>query len=327
MTLMIFTWFANFDLHMYTFNQHFYWLCVVVVFSCGMTKVHCSFTLQWERERENIPNSQRCLINSVFVFFLFSSLLVSGKRRDAQIFLILSTIGHYSLFPLIFTPFGKGSNNAVFVCASLLVSVVYESAHTCVFFKHCCICVHTCLCIVWTVMYLCAHMHVYWLNGDVSVCIHAHVLFEHQRVSGAGQLSWYNVRNAKCNTDVGTNSLAWPGIFPPVNFKNRPSYFYSVHQPHVQLHTSTFVYRLKILITDSHTILWTHEILHMLVRLTSTSYQVTQISCKGSKNLFVCFLSGLCVVAAADVCKAMAWKIYFYALSSDVKKVHDFHKT
>ena len=232
-----------------------------------MTNDHCSFALlrERERERDDKPNSQRCLINSVFVFFLFSSLLVSGKRRDAQIFLILSTIGHYSLFPLIFTPFGKGSNNAVFVCASLLVSVMYVSAHACVFFKHWCICVHTYLCIVWLVMYLRAHMPVHRSNINV-----------YQGLDSSADKS---VRKAKCNTDVGTNSLVWPGSLLPVNFKNRPSYLYSVHQPHVQLHTSTFVYMLKIFITDCHTILWLHEILHMLVRLSSTAYQVTQIPC------------------------------------------------
>ena len=146
---------------MYTFNQIFYWLCFLCFLQLWKWPTIIAPSPFCERERDDKPNSQRCLINSVFVFFLFSSLLVSGKRRDAQIFLILSTIGHYSLFPLIFTPFGKGSNNAVFVCASLLVSVMYVSAHACVFFKHWCICVHTCLCIVWSVMYLRAHMPVY----------------------------------------------------------------------------------------------------------------------------------------------------------------------
>ncbi|XP_025085252.1 probable dolichyl pyrophosphate Glc1Man9GlcNAc2 alpha-1,3-glucosyltransferase isoform X2 [Pomacea canaliculata] len=32
-------------------------------------------------------------------------LLISGKKRDAQVFVLLSTVGHYSLFPLLFTPF------------------------------------------------------------------------------------------------------------------------------------------------------------------------------------------------------------------------------
>ncbi|XP_076467926.1 dolichyl pyrophosphate Glc1Man9GlcNAc2 alpha-1,3-glucosyltransferase-like [Babylonia areolata] len=42
---------------------------------------------------------------AVLLIILPMILLVFGKQRDAQIFLILSTIGHYSLFPLIFTPF------------------------------------------------------------------------------------------------------------------------------------------------------------------------------------------------------------------------------
>ena len=28
------------------------------------------------------------------------------KKRDAQLYLLMSTIGHYSLFPLLFTPAG-----------------------------------------------------------------------------------------------------------------------------------------------------------------------------------------------------------------------------
>lgn len=34
-------------------------------------------------------------------------LLGFEKKKDAQVFLLLSTIGHFSLFPLIFTPAGK----------------------------------------------------------------------------------------------------------------------------------------------------------------------------------------------------------------------------
>lgn len=47
-----------------------------------------------------------CNIWNTYVFS-FTRLLVSGKRRDACVFLILSTVGHYSLFPLIFTQFGE----------------------------------------------------------------------------------------------------------------------------------------------------------------------------------------------------------------------------
>jgi len=39
--------------------------------------------------------------------FLYYSVLLLEKKSDASVFLILSTIGHYSLFPLLFTQFGK----------------------------------------------------------------------------------------------------------------------------------------------------------------------------------------------------------------------------
>lgn len=39
----------------------------------------------------------------IFIF----SLLSVGKAGDASIFLILTTTGHYSLFPLLFTAPGK----------------------------------------------------------------------------------------------------------------------------------------------------------------------------------------------------------------------------
>lgn len=42
---------------------------------------------------------------AVLLIILPMTLLVFGKQRDAQIFLMMSTIGHFSLFPLIFTPF------------------------------------------------------------------------------------------------------------------------------------------------------------------------------------------------------------------------------
>lgn len=60
----------------------------------------------------------RCLVLCAFGSFMFGwhvhekailivtiplSLLVLDKKKDAQIFLILSTVAHYSLFPLIFT--------------------------------------------------------------------------------------------------------------------------------------------------------------------------------------------------------------------------------
>ena len=35
------------------------------------------------------------------------SLFVMDKKRDAQLYLLMSTIGHYSLFPLLFTPAGN----------------------------------------------------------------------------------------------------------------------------------------------------------------------------------------------------------------------------
>lgn len=38
--------------------------------------------------------------------YYIHSLLVFNKREDASIFLILSTTGHYSLFPLLFTSAG-----------------------------------------------------------------------------------------------------------------------------------------------------------------------------------------------------------------------------
>jgi len=54
-------------------------------------------------------------ITYIFVLFVFKnelclyiySLLVLEKKKDAQLFLILSTVAHYSLFPLIFTKAGK----------------------------------------------------------------------------------------------------------------------------------------------------------------------------------------------------------------------------
>lgn len=41
-----------------------------------------------------------------YVHVCISSLLVFNKKEDASIFLILSTTGHYSLFPLLFTQAG-----------------------------------------------------------------------------------------------------------------------------------------------------------------------------------------------------------------------------
>jgi hypothetical protein len=61
-------------------------------------------------------------LNCIF-YVLFFRLLVGGKRRDAQIFLVLSTIGHYSLFPLIFTPFGKHSTH---VCYTYIYDNVWH---------------------------------------------------------------------------------------------------------------------------------------------------------------------------------------------------------
>lgn len=43
------------------------------------------------------------IIIRIFIF----SLLSVGKAEDASIFLILTTTGHYSLFPLLFTAPGK----------------------------------------------------------------------------------------------------------------------------------------------------------------------------------------------------------------------------
>ncbi|XP_069134127.1 dolichyl pyrophosphate Glc1Man9GlcNAc2 alpha-1,3-glucosyltransferase-like [Argopecten irradians] len=41
---------------------------------------------------------------AILLIILPMSLLVIEKKKDAQLFLILSTVGHYSLFPLLFTP-------------------------------------------------------------------------------------------------------------------------------------------------------------------------------------------------------------------------------
>lgn len=46
------------------------------------------------------------LLQTQFLVFFFSLLAVES-REDARIFLILSTTGHYSLFPLLFTTQGK----------------------------------------------------------------------------------------------------------------------------------------------------------------------------------------------------------------------------
>ena len=86
-----------------------------------------------------------------------------GKRRDAQIFLILSTVGHYSLFPLIFTPFGKGSKNAVCVCVCLSVGLWNVSVCTSV----CCLCI--------CVLFLCYVFGVY-VNACVCVVVNVVVL-------------------------------------------------------------------------------------------------------------------------------------------------------
>ena len=40
-------------------------------------------------------------------YIFFFSLLVMDKKKDAQLYLVMSTIGHYSLFPLLFTQAGK----------------------------------------------------------------------------------------------------------------------------------------------------------------------------------------------------------------------------
>lgn len=41
------------------------------------------------------------------MFVSACSILAVESREDAGIFLVLTTTGHYSLFPLIFTPAGK----------------------------------------------------------------------------------------------------------------------------------------------------------------------------------------------------------------------------
>lgn len=39
-------------------------------------------------------------------WFVICRLLATDKKQDAGLFLLLSTVGHYSLFPLIFTMAG-----------------------------------------------------------------------------------------------------------------------------------------------------------------------------------------------------------------------------
>ncbi|XP_071121179.1 dolichyl pyrophosphate Glc1Man9GlcNAc2 alpha-1,3-glucosyltransferase-like [Mytilus edulis] len=76
----------------------------------------------------------RCLILCGFGSYMFAwhvhekailiitipfSLLVLDKKRDAQLFLILSTVAHYSLFPLIFTK----AETVIKICMVLLYTV------------------------------------------------------------------------------------------------------------------------------------------------------------------------------------------------------------
>ncbi|XP_041357534.1 probable dolichyl pyrophosphate Glc1Man9GlcNAc2 alpha-1,3-glucosyltransferase isoform X2 [Gigantopelta aegis] len=61
--------------------------CIVL---CGLA----SFIFGWHVH-------EKAILLTIIPF----TLLIAGKKRDAQLFLILSTVGHYSLFPLIFTQF------------------------------------------------------------------------------------------------------------------------------------------------------------------------------------------------------------------------------
>ncbi|CAC5403214.1 ALG8 [Mytilus coruscus] len=76
----------------------------------------------------------RCLVLCGFGSYMFAwhvhekailiitipfSLLVFDKKRDAQLFLILSTVAHYSLFPLIFTK----AETVIKICMVLLYTV------------------------------------------------------------------------------------------------------------------------------------------------------------------------------------------------------------
>ncbi|KAK7503816.1 hypothetical protein BaRGS_00004939 [Batillaria attramentaria] len=66
---------------------------------------------------------------AVLLIILPMALLVSGKRRDAQIFLILSTVGYYSLFPLIFTPFENLTKVMLLVMSSIYTFLSLGNIH------------------------------------------------------------------------------------------------------------------------------------------------------------------------------------------------------
>lgn len=65
----------------------------------------------WRRETGSTHrpklNVTKSLSVSNFVSVLSCSILAVKSREDAGLYLVLTTTGHYSLFPLVFTPAGK----------------------------------------------------------------------------------------------------------------------------------------------------------------------------------------------------------------------------
>ena len=96
------------------FNQ---FLRVIVL--CSL----CSFMFGWHVHEKAI----------LMAILPCTLLAFTGKEKDAQIFLFLQTVGHYSLFPLLFTPF----ESVIKICLLLFYTVfafsifsqVYPSKH------------------------------------------------------------------------------------------------------------------------------------------------------------------------------------------------------
>ncbi|KAK7097912.1 dolichyl pyrophosphate Glc1Man9GlcNAc2 alpha-1,3-glucosyltransferase-like [Littorina saxatilis] len=66
---------------------------------------------------------------AILLIILPMILLVFGKQRDAQIFLVLSTIGHYSLFPLFFTPFENFTKVLLLATSTIYTFLTLGSFH------------------------------------------------------------------------------------------------------------------------------------------------------------------------------------------------------
>lgn len=80
----------------------------------------CSFMFGWHVH-------EKAILMAIIPYTLVA---VQGTREDAKIFLILQTVGHYSLFPLLFQPFETVTKITLFFIYSLFSFAVYDVWYT-----------------------------------------------------------------------------------------------------------------------------------------------------------------------------------------------------